>query len=128
METTYSGRKDISFNGQDHFAEITVRARPSQPPTEVTLTSDALDVLRSVYGPEFEYQRHNVWTGVITQIRCANVARMMPRVGATSFHVEVVGVRVSGNPSREISTFLLTAAAMYAIGNYLVAWEESQAR
>jgi hypothetical protein len=119
---------DISFNGQDHFAEVTVRSRPSQSPTEVTLTSDALDVLRSVYGPDCEYQRQSVWSGVITQVRCANVARMMPRVGVTSFHVEVVGVRVSGNPSREISPFLLTAASMYAIGNYLVAWEESQAQ
>jgi hypothetical protein len=126
MESTYTGREDIRQDDQDHFAEVTVRTRPSHAPTEVILSSEVLEYLKSVFGADFEYQRHNVWAAVLGQIQTANVKGMMPRVGATSFHVEVVRVRVSGSKGRELYNFLLTAAGMNAILDYLQAWEASQ--
>jgi hypothetical protein len=37
-----------------------------------------------------------------------------------------VGVRVSGNAGREVSSFLLSVAGMNAIADYLTAWEHEQ--
>ena len=126
MHSTYTGRQDIRQDGQEYFAEVTVRAWPSQSPTAVTLSAEALGALRSAFGPDFEYQRHSIWSAVMVQITTANVKGMMPHVGATCFHAEVVGVRVSGNAGREVSNFLVGAAGMNAILEYLVAWEASQ--
>ncbi len=126
MQPTYTGRKDICRDGQDHFAEVTVRASPGQSPSQVTLSTEALEVLRSVFGADFDVQRHNVQAAVAVQIKVANVAGQLPHVGAMSFHAEVVDVRVSGNAGREVSGFLLSVAGMDAIGKYLVAWELSQ--
>jgi hypothetical protein len=126
MQPTYTGRKSIWRDGQDHFAEVTVRAWPSEAPTEVALSTEVLEVLRSVFGEDFEAQRHNVRAAVAAQIDTSDVAGQMPHVGATSFHADVVRVRVSGNAGREVSGFLLSVAGMDAIGEYLVAWETSQ--
>jgi hypothetical protein len=84
--------------------------------------------LRSAFGEDFEYHRHNVNAAVAVQIDTANVAAEMPHVGATSFHAEVLRVRVSGNAGREVCGFLLSVAGMDAIGEYLCAWEDDQAR
>jgi hypothetical protein len=94
----------------------------------VILSEEALEALRSTFGLDFEYQRHNVWAAVAAQIDTANVAGEMPHVGATSFHAEVVRVRASGNVAREVSGALLSMAGMHAIGEYLEAWEESRER
>jgi|GEM_PF-3295294 len=126
MESTYTGRKEIRRNGQDHSAEVTIRAWPSQTPTAVTLSAEVLKILRSVFQEDFEYQRHNVFAAVEIQIRSANVAGDFPLAGAMSFQVEVVNIGVSGNAGREVSGFLLTVASMDAMGKYLVAWEECQ--
>jgi hypothetical protein len=67
-----------------------------------------------------------VWAAAAVQIDTANVAGEIPHVGATSFHAEVIGVRVSGNAGREISGFLLSRASMDAIGDYLEDWENTQ--
>jgi hypothetical protein len=50
----------------------------------------------------------------------------MPHAGAASFRAEVVEVQVSGNAGRETSAFLLSVAAMDAIADYLLAWEDEQ--
>lgn len=125
MESTYTGRKEIRRDGLDHFVEITVRSSPGPAPSQVTLSPEALEDLRSAFGEDFEYHRHNVWAAVAAQIDTANVAGQMPHVGAMSFHAEVVHVRVSGNAGREVSGFLISVAGMDAIGKYLVAWELS---
>jgi len=127
MESTYIGRKDIRRDGRDHFAEITVRAGPSQTPTHVTLSAEVLEIIRSVFGEDFEYQRHNVWAAVAAHIDIATrYTAEMPCFGATSFQAEVVRVRVSGNAGREVSGFLLSVAAMNAILEYLEAWKVSR--
>jgi hypothetical protein len=126
MNPTYTGRSEVEKDGKGHFAEITVRARPSDLPTEVTISEEVLAALKSLFGPDFEYQRHNVQAAVTAQIRTANVKGMMPHVGAASFHAEVIGLRVSGNEGRELYGFLLSVAGMNAILEYLLAWEASQ--
>jgi hypothetical protein len=126
MDETYTGRKAIWKDGQEHFAEVTIRASPSAGRSQVVLSQDAIDVLRSVFGADFEAQQHNVWAAVAAQIDTANVAGQMPHVGDTSFHADVVGIRVSGNAGREVSGFLLSVAGMDAIGEYLCDWERSQ--
>jgi hypothetical protein len=128
MDPTYTCREEVSVDGQAHFAEVTVRAWPVQSTTDVTLSAGVLDVLRSNFGQDFEHQRHNLWAAVIVTIESANVKGKMPRVGATSFHAEVVGLRLSANASRDASTFLLTSAGMRAMGEYLLAWEHSAAQ
>jgi hypothetical protein len=126
VETTYTSRRTIHRGGSEHFAEVAVRAQPCVGPSEVDLSPEVLDRLREVFGPEFEHARHCVWAAVAAQIDTANVAGEMPHVGATSFHAEVIGVRVSGNAGREISGFLLSMASMDAIGDYLEDWENTQ--
>lgn len=128
MEATYTGRKAIRRDGRDHFAEVTVQASPGEAPSQVTLSAEALEDLRSAFAADFEYHRHNVWAAVAVQIEIANVAGEMPHVGATSFHAEVLSVRVSGNAGREVCGFLLSVAGMDAIGEYLCAWEDDQER
>jgi len=123
MKPIYTGYKSILRDGRLHFAEVAVRASPGPAPSRVTLSTDALESLRAVFGEDFEYQRHNVWAAVQVQIDTANVKGAVPRVGATSFHAEVVGVRLSGNAGREVSGFLLSVAGMDAIAEYLWAWE-----
>ncbi len=126
MESTYTGLSLRRRVGKGHFAEITVRASPGEAPSQVTLSPRALEDLRSAFGEDFEYHRHNVWAAVPAQIETANIAGEMPHVGATSFHVEVVRVRISGNAGRHMSGALLSMAGMDAIGEYLAAWEQSQ--
>ena len=91
MEPIYTCREEVLVDGQAHFAEVTVRAWPVQSTTDVTLSAEVLDVLRSNFAQDFERQRHNLWAAVIVAIESANVKGKMPRVGATSFHAEVVG-------------------------------------
>ena len=129
MEATYTGRvelKELLRGGSDDFAEVTVRAEPCVGPTEVVLSSAVLEYLRQLFGPDFEHYRHCVWAAVAVQIDVANVAGGLPHVGVTSFHAEVIGVRLSGNAGREAFGGLLTSAGMRAIGEYLVDWEQSQ--
>ncbi|WP_165068711.1 hypothetical protein [Paludisphaera rhizosphaerae] len=126
MKETYTGRKAIRRDGQDHFAEVTVRASPGEAPSQVTLSAEAIEDLKSAFGEDFEYHGHNVWTAVMLQMNIANVAGEMPYVGATTFHAEVLRVRVSGNAGREVSGFLLTVAGMDAIGECLCAWEDER--
>src|SRR4051794_32705913 len=115
MGPTYTGYDAIRRDGQDHFAEVTIQASPGPAPSRVTLSTEALDVLRSVFGADFEVQRHNVRAAVAAHIEPATrYTAKMPNVGATSFHAEVVRVRVSGNAGREISGFLLSVAGMNA--------------
>lgn len=128
MEATYTGRKAIRRDSQDHLAEVTVRASPGEAPSRVTFSAEALEDLRSAFGADFEHHRHNVWAAVAAQIDTANVAGEMPHVGDTSFHAEVLRVRVSGNAGREVCGFLLSVAGMDAIGEYLCAWEDDQER
>jgi hypothetical protein len=126
MESTYTGRKAIRRDGRDHFAEVTVRAAPGPAPSQVVLSTAALEDLRSAFGADFEHHRHNVWAAVAVQIDTANTAGEMPHVGATSFRVEVLRVRVSGDAGKEVSGFLLKIAGMDAIGDYLHEWENAQ--
>lgn len=95
MRPTYTGRKDFRRDGQDHFAEITVRAEPGEPPSQVNLSSEVLADLHAAFGPDFEHQRHNVWAAVIVQIDTTNLKDGYPHAGAASFHAEVVGFRIS---------------------------------
>ena len=127
MESTFTGRKDIRRDGQDHFAEVTIRVRPSQPPSEVTLATDVLEVLGAVFGADFEYQRHNVWAAIAAHIDgVTRYTAELPHVGKTFFHAEVVRVLVSGNAGREVSGFLLSVAGMDAFGEYLEAWKKQK--
>jgi hypothetical protein len=124
MRETYTARRTIWHDGQEHFAEVTVRASPCAPPSQVTLSMGVLEYLRSVFGADYEYQRHNVRAAVAVQTATANVAGEMPHVGAASFHAEVVRVQVSGDAGQQVSGFLLTVASMDAIGEYLDDWED----
>jgi len=126
MRATYTGRKAIRREGQEHFAEVTVRAEPCPPPSRVTLSAEALEYLRATFGPDFEYHRHNVQAAVEAQIATANVAGQMPHAGAASFHAVVTRVHVSGNAGQQVSGFLLTIAAMDAVGEYLDDWEKTE--
>jgi hypothetical protein len=118
-----TGRKEHRYGDLVHFAEVTVQAEPCPGKSEVVLSEEVLDTLREVFGPDFEHQRHCVWSAVSVQLSTINVGGDYPRAGATSFRSEVVGVRVSGNAGREVSGFLLSVAAMDAIADYLTAWE-----
>lgn len=128
MRATYTGRKAIRRDGREHFAEITVRASPGEPPSQVTISAEAIEDLRSTSGADFEFQQRNVRAAVAAQIAIANVAGHLPHVGASSFHAEVLRVRVSCSADREVCGFLLTVAGMDAIGEYLCEWEDVQAR
>lgn len=128
MKATYTASRSLHRDGHHHFAEVTVRASPGPAPSLVTLSEEAIDALRSTFGPDFEYHRHNVWAAVAVVIDTANVAGEMPHVGVTSFHAEVVRVRASGDAGREVAGALLSMAGMHAIGDYLEAWEESRGR
>lgn len=113
-------------DANNDFAEITVCAGPSERETEVLLSTAALETLREIFGEDFEYQRHNVWSAVMFQINVANVKGAYPHVGASSFKAEVTRVRVSRNAGRELSGTLLTVAGMSAIGSFLEDWEKEQ--
>jgi hypothetical protein len=108
------------------FAEITVRAAPSEKETEVLLSPAASKTLRHVFGEDFECQRHNVLAAVEFQIAAASIGGDYPHVGSSSFRVEVTRIRVSRNAGQEASGALLTSAAWGAIGAFLNEWEESQ--
>ena len=123
----FTGQKQHRHEGQVHFAEVTVRAEPCLGESEVVLSEEVLDTLREVFGNDFEHQRHCVWAAVSVQLSTVNVGGDYPHAGAASFHVEVVGVRISENAGREVSGFLLTVAGMDAIGEYLTVWENEQA-
>jgi hypothetical protein len=126
VNTTYTGRRVLCRGGSEHFAEVAVQAEPIGDPSKVVLSPAVLAYLRDVSGPDFEHARHCVWAAVAAQIDTANVAGEMPRVGATSFRAEVIGVRVSGNAGREVSGALLSMAGMRAIGGYLEDWENEE--
>jgi hypothetical protein len=126
VQATYTRRRTIRHAGEEHFAEITVRAEPIFGPREVVLSPAVLDYLRSVFGAGFEHARHCVRAAVLAQLGTADVAGEMPHVGQTPFQVEVVEVKVSGNAGRELSGALLSMAGMDAISAYLVDWENSQ--
>jgi hypothetical protein len=106
---------------------VIVRAEPCEGQTEVVLSTPVLAILRDVFGPDFEHQRHCVKAAVAFQLDVANVAGELPRVGAAGFRAEVVEVRLSGNAGREVSGFLLSVAGMDAIAAYLCARESSRA-
>ncbi len=122
----FTGRKEHWHEGHRHFAEVDVRAEPCLGESRVELSPEVLSTLRAVFGPDFEHQRHCVGSAVSAQIATANVAGEMPLAGAACFEAEVVGVRVSNNAGREFSGFLLTAAGMRAIGEYLEEWENEE--
>lgn len=122
----FTGRKDFRRDGQDHFAEVMVRAVPCPGESRVVLSPEVLDSLQQTFGADFEHQRHCVWAAVMVQIDTINVKGCFPHAGATSFEAEVVGVRVSGDAGRELSGFLLTLAGMSAISEFLIAWEDEQ--
>jgi hypothetical protein len=122
----FTGRKEHRLEGLVDFAEVTVRAEPCLGESDVVLSEEVLETLRAVFGPDFEHQRHSVWSAVSVQLSTINVGGDYPLAGATSFRAEVVGVRVSRNAGREVSGFLLSVAGMDAIGNYLTAWERRQ--
>ena len=105
---------------------MTVQAEPCLGESEVVLSEEVLGALREVFEPDFEHQRHCVWSAVSVQLSTINVAGDYPLAGATSFRAEVVGVRGSWNAGREVSGFLLSIAAMNAIAGYLTAWEREQ--
>jgi hypothetical protein len=90
----------------------------------VVLSKGVLDTLREVFGDDFEHQRHCVWAAVSVPLSTLKMAGDYPHAGAASFRVEVVRVRTSGNARRDVSGFLLTAAGMDAIGQYLTAWND----
>jgi len=114
-------------DGQNHFAEVTLRAAPGKPPSQVTISSEALQVLRSVFGADFEAQRHNVQAAVAAHIEPATRhTAEMPEVGATYFHAEIVSILVSGNAGLEMSGFLLSVAGKNAIITFLEDWISSQ--
>ena len=122
----FTGRNEYRHAGRVHFAEVTVRAAPRLGESQVELSAEALNTLREAFGADFEHQRHCVWSAVSAQIATANVAGKMPLAGATSFRAEVVGVRFSPDAGRDVSGFLLSAAGMNAIADYLEAWENEQ--
>ena len=122
----FTGRMQHRLGDKVHFAEVTVRAEPCVGESEVVLCDDVLTMLRAVFGADFEHQRHCLQAAVSVQISTVNVKGQMPLAGATSFCAEVVELRVSGNAGRDLSGFLLTAAGMDAIGEYLVTWETEQ--
>ena len=94
----------------------------------MALSDETLEVLTSVFGPDFEFQRHNVWAAVAAHLEIATRGTAeAPHGGTTSFHAEVVSVRVSGNAGREVSGFLLSIAAMNATLEYLNNWETTRA-
>jgi hypothetical protein len=70
-EKAYTGRKDTKEKGKDHFAEVEVRAWPVQTPSQVTLSLNAIESLRSVFGVDFEAQRHNVRASVAAHLGIA---------------------------------------------------------
>ena len=108
------------------FAEVTVRAEPTEKETEVVLSPAALETLRSNFGVDFEYQRHNVLAAIKFQIAAANIEGHFPHVAASSFRAEVTRIRVSRNAGQEASGALLTSAGWNAIGAFLNDWEKSQ--
>lgn len=123
MESTYTGRKDFRRDGIDHFAEVTVRAEPGEPPSQVNFSPQALEILGTTFGSDFEWQRRCVWAAVLVQIRTANIKGYVPNVGRTSFHAEITETQVSAYVDKELSGFLLSAAGMRAIWIYLSDWE-----
>lgn len=126
QQREFMGRKERRQGNHVHFAEVTIRAEPCSGESQVVLSQRVLDQLREAFDADFEHQRHCVWSAVSAQIATVNVAGEMPLAGASSFRAEVVDVRVSGNAGREISGFLLSMAGMYAIGDYLEAWENEE--
>jgi hypothetical protein len=126
MESTYTARKTIRRDGQEHFAEVTVRASPGPPPSRVSLTAEALDDLWSAFRWDYEFHRHNVWAAVMVEINGATRVWEMDQGWATAFHAEVLRVRVSGNAGLELSGALLSVAGIDAMDSYLDAWEEAR--
>lgn len=126
MESTHVGREDLRRDGRDHFAEVTVRAEPIPGPSRATFSAEALEDLRSAFGEDCDRHRHIVWSAIASQINVISEAGGFPRAGAASFHAEVARVRVSDGAGPEVSGFLLSVAAMNAIGAFLADWERSQ--
>jgi hypothetical protein len=124
MEATYTGRMTYKICDAIHYAEVVIRAEPCCGAREITLSAPVFETLRVFFGVDAPYYEHCVTAGIKTQIAIANVAKELPFVGASEFQVEVLVVSVSENAGRESSGFLLTVAAMRAIGAYLCDWEQ----
>src|SRR5262249_17047481 len=107
-------------------AEVTISATPTADDSSVKLLAPADTVLRETFGPDADFLTGScIIAGIRAQRGSASVAREMPRAQQSAFTVQVIGIRVSGNAGRERSGFLLTVAAMDAIGKFLVAYESS---
>ena len=126
MQTTYTGQTSMCRDGCDHVAEVTVRARPRDGPSEVLLSATVLEHLREVFESNFEHHRHCVWAAVAVVLAHAEDAEGMPHLSTSTFLAEVIDVRVSGDAGRELSGFLLSVAGMHAIADWLEAWEDEQ--
>jgi hypothetical protein len=127
MEQICTGRKEIQWGGEHHFAEVIVRVYAIEAQAQVVLSAEALDSLRSKFAAEFEAQRHNVWSAVAAHLEImGKYAATVPHLGPASFRAEVISIELSADLGGDLPGYLLSVASMNAILEYFEAWKESQ--
>jgi hypothetical protein len=114
MDPTYTGRKEIRHDGQDFFAEVTIRFLPGQGGRGVGFSSEARRYLNSRFGADSSKRGDHIWQAVVALIDGSG--RQLAKLGiwANTFRTEVVSVEVSENASEEDLAYLLAEASKMA--------------
>lgn len=123
MDKYYKSQRSIRVGAEPCSAEITLTAVPSDHPSKVTFSREAIQDLNSAFGVDVYFQGQNVQAAVLAQIDTANVAGEMSHVGAMSFSVEIINVKISKDLGREASGALLSMASMDAVVQFLEDFE-----
>ena len=128
MDPTYTGRKEIRRDGQDFFAEVTIRFLPGQGGRGVGFSSEAQRYLNSRFGADFSKRGDHIWQAVVALIDGSG--RRLAKLGiwANTFRTEVVSVDVSENASEEDLAYVLAEASKTATESFFADLDDGHVR
>ncbi len=128
MDPTYTGRKEIRRDGQDFFAEVTIRFLPGQGGRGVGFSSDAYLYLNSRFGADSSNRSDHIWHAVVALVDGSG--RRLAKLGiwANTFRTEVVRVCVSENGSEEDLAYLLAEASKTATERFFADLDDGHVR
>ena len=128
MDPTYTGRKEIRRDGQDFFAEVTIRFLPGQGGRGVGFSSEAQRYFNSRFGADFSKRGDHIWQAVVALIDTSG--RRLAKLGiwANTFNTEVVRVYVSENSSEEDLPYLLAEASKMATESFFADLDDGHVR
>jgi hypothetical protein len=118
MDPTYTGRKEIHRDGQDSFAEVTIRFLPGQGSRGVGFSAEAQRYLNSRFGADFSKRGDHIWQAVVALIDRSGRRLVKLGIWANTFRNEVVRVYVSENAREEDLADFLAGASKTATESF----------